>query len=49
MRRSSVASQARIEVQGQAETIRALDYGHVPILYSDEAVERVNMLLDKRF
>jgi len=45
----SVASQTRIEAQEQAATIRALDYGHVDILHSQEAVERLNYLLDHRF
>lgn len=45
----SVASQARREAQEQAETIRALDFGHVDILDSPEARERLNLLLAERF
>ena len=45
----SCASQARSEVQEQARTIRAWDYGHVEILHSPEAVARVNLLLQERF
>jgi hypothetical protein len=45
----SVASQARLEAQVQAETIRALDFGHVDILESPEARERLNHLLAERF
>jgi pimeloyl-ACP methyl ester carboxylesterase len=45
----SVASQARIEAQEQAVTIRAMDYGHVDILHSPEVVARLNYLLDHRF
>jgi hypothetical protein len=45
----SVASQARLEAQEQAQSIRALDYGHVPILHSPEAIERLNGLLERRF
>jgi hypothetical protein len=45
----SVASQARLEAQEQARTVRALDYGHTQILRSPEVVERVNGLLAQRF
>jgi pimeloyl-ACP methyl ester carboxylesterase len=45
----TVASEARLEAQEQAVTVRALDYGHVPILKSPEALARVNLLLDRRF
>ena len=45
----TVASQARVEAQEQALTIRAWDYGHVDILHSREAVARVKLLLDNRF
>jgi pimeloyl-ACP methyl ester carboxylesterase len=45
----SVASQARLEAQAQATTIRALDYGHVAILASPEALAHVNQLLGTRF
>jgi hypothetical protein len=45
----TVASQARVEAQEQALTIRAWDYGHVDILHSREAVARMKLLLDDRF
>jgi pimeloyl-ACP methyl ester carboxylesterase len=45
----SVASQARREAVDEAITILPLDYGHVDILHSPDAVERVNLLLDGRF
>jgi len=45
----TVASQARLEVQEQAATIRAFDRSHVGILGSPEAVARVNRLLAERF
>jgi pimeloyl-ACP methyl ester carboxylesterase len=45
----SVASQARLEAQEQAQSIRALDYGHVPILHSPEVIGRINSLLEQRF
>jgi pimeloyl-ACP methyl ester carboxylesterase len=45
----SVASQARLEAQEQAATMRALDYSHGPILHSDETVSRLNQLLAARF
>ena len=45
----SVTSQARLEAQEQAVTIRAFDHGHVEILRSEEAVARVNRLLAGRF
>ncbi len=47
--RVSVASQARLEAQQQAATIRAFDHGHVDILHSREAVDRLNLLLADRF
>jgi pimeloyl-ACP methyl ester carboxylesterase len=47
--RVTVASQTRLEAQEQALTIRALDYGHVDILHSEETVRRLNWLLDQRF
>jgi pimeloyl-ACP methyl ester carboxylesterase len=45
----TVASQARVEAQEQALSVRAWDYGHVQILHSPEAVTRMNRLLDDRF
>ncbi len=45
----SCASQARREVQAQASSVRALDYGHVEILHSPEVATRLNALLDARF
>jgi hypothetical protein len=45
----SVASQVRPEAQEQAATMRALDQGHVEILHSPEARERLNFLLAQRF
>ena len=45
----SVASQLRPEVQEEARTMRALDRGHVEILDSPEARERLNTLLAQRF
>ncbi len=45
----TVASQARIEAQEQALSIRALDFGHFDIMRSPEAVERLKLLLDSRF
>jgi pimeloyl-ACP methyl ester carboxylesterase len=45
----SVASQARLEAQAQAATIRALDRGHADILQAPEASERLNLLLAQRF
>jgi pimeloyl-ACP methyl ester carboxylesterase len=45
----SVASQARFEAQEQAQSIRALDYGHVPILHSPEVIKRINWLLEQNF
>ncbi len=45
----SVASQVRPEAQEQAATMRALDQGHVEILRSPEARERLNFLLAQRF
>jgi pimeloyl-ACP methyl ester carboxylesterase len=45
----TLASQARLEAQEQAATIRALDRRHVEILSSAEAIARVNRLLAERF
>jgi hypothetical protein len=45
----SVASQARLEAQAQAATIRALDRAHVEILRAPETRERLNHLLAQRF
>ncbi len=45
----TVASQARIEAQEQALSIRALNFGHFDIMRSPEAVERMNLLLNSRF
>lgn len=45
----SVKSQARYEAQEQAASVRALNFGHVPILSSREAVTRVNQLLAASF
>jgi hypothetical protein len=45
----SVASQARLEAQEQATWVRVLDVGHVEILSSPYAIDRVNRLLDERF
>jgi pimeloyl-ACP methyl ester carboxylesterase len=45
----TVLSQARVEAQEQAKSIRAWDYEHVPILSSPEAIERMRLLLDQRF
>lgn len=45
----TVASQARLEAQEQAASVRAFDYGHVEILHSPEAVARLNRLLVGRF
>jgi len=45
----TVASQARLQVQEEARTIRAFDYGHVDILHSPEMVARLNLLLERRF
>jgi pimeloyl-ACP methyl ester carboxylesterase len=47
--RVSVASQALLQVQEEAQTIRALDYGHVDILQSPELTERLGLLLEQRF
>lgn len=46
---ASVASQARLEAQEQAASVRALDVGHVEILSSPEALAHVNRLLAQRF
>ena len=45
----TLASQARIEAQEEALTIRAWDYDHWDILNSPEAVARMNLLLEGRF
>lgn len=45
----TLASQARIEAQEEALTIRAWDYDHAGILHSPEVVERMNLLLNSRF
>jgi pimeloyl-ACP methyl ester carboxylesterase len=45
----SVASQARLEAQEQAASVRAFDAGHVEILSSPDVIARVNRLLDERF
>jgi pimeloyl-ACP methyl ester carboxylesterase len=45
----TLASQARLEAQEQAASVRAYDYGHVAILASPEARERLNALLAQRF
>jgi pimeloyl-ACP methyl ester carboxylesterase len=45
----SVASQARLEAQEQAASVRAFDAGHAEILSNPEVIARVNRLLDERF
>lgn len=45
----TVPSEARIEAQEQAQSVRALDHGHVDILHAPETVGRLNRLLDRRF
>ena len=45
----SVASQARLEAQSQAVSVRALDVDHQDILTSPDTIERVNELLAERF
>ena len=45
----SVASQARLEAQEQAVSVRAFDAGHLEILSSPEVIARVNRLLGERF
>jgi pimeloyl-ACP methyl ester carboxylesterase len=45
----SVKSQARLEAQEQAASVRALNYRHVTILRSPEVVARLNLLLAERF
>jgi pimeloyl-ACP methyl ester carboxylesterase len=47
--RVSVATQARLEAQRQAASVRALDVGHIEILASPDAIGWVNQLLDERF
>jgi pimeloyl-ACP methyl ester carboxylesterase len=44
----SVASQARLEAQNQAASVRALDVDHTDILTSPDAIGRVNELLGER-
>ena len=46
---ATVASQARLEAQEEALSVRALDLGHVDILESPLTLERVNRLLGERF
>jgi pimeloyl-ACP methyl ester carboxylesterase len=45
----TVASQARLEPQAEARSLRAFDLGHVEILESPLTLERVNGLLAERF
>jgi hypothetical protein len=45
----SVASQARLEAQQQAASVRAFDAGHLEILSRPEVIARVNQLLADRF
>ena len=45
----SVASQARLEAQEQAASVRAFDSGHMEILSSPEVIAHVNRLLGERF
>ena len=45
----TVASQARLQMQEEAHTIRALDYGHVDILHSPELAKRLSLLLEQHF
>jgi pimeloyl-ACP methyl ester carboxylesterase len=45
----SVASQARLEAQNEAVSVRAFDVGHDVILTSPDAIGRVNELLAERF
>lgn len=45
----SVASEARLEAQEQAASVRAFDVSHVEILSNPEVVGRVNRLLSERF
>ncbi len=45
----SVASQAQPEAQQQAQSVRALDAGHVDILENQETLERMSQLLAQRF
>jgi hypothetical protein len=45
----SVASQARLEAQEQAASVRAFDSGHTEILSSPEVIAHVNRLLGERF
>ena len=45
----TLMSQARVEAQEEAASIRAWDYDHWEILKSPEAVARMNELLERRF
>ena len=45
----SVASQARLEAQNQAGSVRAIDVDHTDILTSPDAIGRMNELLAERF
>jgi pimeloyl-ACP methyl ester carboxylesterase len=47
--RVTLASQLQPLVQEQAITQRGYDYSHTDILHAPEVVERVNLLLDRRF
>lgn len=47
--RVSLQSQARLEAQDQAASVRALDYDHAGILHAPEVVDRMNRLLRERF
>jgi len=45
----TVASEARLEAQAEATSVRALDAGHVDILSAEPTIERVQQLLSARF
>ena len=45
----TLSSQMRLAAQEEAQTIRALGYGHVDILHSPEVGQRVDQLLERRF
>jgi hypothetical protein len=45
----SVKSETRIEAAEAAESILPLDYNHVDIVHSPEAVERLNLILGNHF
>jgi hypothetical protein len=45
----SVKSETRIEAVAAAESILPLDYNHVDIVHSPEAVERLNLILENHF